>query len=102
MHNALQDATQTKHDAIDTVWRLEAAKVIATVARRTLDGLRHSSMVAAEHEALARVQWLRAAKLTRNACERELLLECAHNTPPEGGIHECPCRWFCGEAQAPH
>jgi predicted RNA polymerase sigma factor len=33
----------------------------------------------------ARAQWLRAAELTRNARERELLLERAHNTPPEGG-----------------
>jgi RNA polymerase sigma factor (sigma-70 family) len=33
----------------------------------------------------ARVQWQRAADLTRNARERELLLERAHNTPPEGG-----------------
>jgi hypothetical protein len=29
--------------------------------------------------------WLRAADLTRNARERELLLERAHNTLPEGG-----------------
>ena len=33
----------------------------------------------------ARVQWLRAADLTRNARERELLLARAHNTAPEGG-----------------
>ena len=33
----------------------------------------------------ARAQWLRAADLTRNARERELLLGRAHNTPPEGG-----------------
>ncbi len=33
----------------------------------------------------ARPQWLRAAELTRNARERELLLARAHNTPPEGG-----------------
>lgn len=33
----------------------------------------------------ARTQWLRAAQLTRNARERELLLGRAHNTPPEGG-----------------
>lgn len=33
----------------------------------------------------ARVLWLRAAELTRNARERELLLERAHHTPPEGG-----------------
>ena len=33
----------------------------------------------------ARVQWQRAADLTRNARERELLLARAHNTPPEGG-----------------
>jgi RNA polymerase sigma factor (sigma-70 family) len=32
----------------------------------------------------AREQWLRAADLTRNARERELLLARAHNTPPEG------------------
>jgi predicted RNA polymerase sigma factor len=34
----------------------------------------------------ARVHWQRAADLTRNACERELLLERAHLTLPEGGI----------------
>ncbi|MDP2007080.1 MAG: sigma factor [Rubrivivax sp.] len=34
----------------------------------------------------ARVQWLRAADLTRNVRERELLLERAHNTPAEGGL----------------
>jgi len=34
----------------------------------------------------ARAHWLRAAELTRNARERELLLERAHSTPPEGGI----------------
>jgi predicted RNA polymerase sigma factor len=33
----------------------------------------------------ARVQWQRAADLTRNARERELLLDRAHNTLPEGG-----------------
>ncbi len=33
----------------------------------------------------ARAMWLRAADLTRNARERELLLARAHNTPPEGG-----------------
>jgi len=33
----------------------------------------------------ARAHWLRAADLTRNARERELLLERAHNIPPEGG-----------------
>ncbi len=33
----------------------------------------------------ARAQWLRAADLTRNARERELLLDRAHNTLPEGG-----------------
>jgi RNA polymerase sigma factor (sigma-70 family) len=33
----------------------------------------------------ARAMWLRAADLTRNARERELLLERAHNTLPEGG-----------------
>ena len=33
----------------------------------------------------ARAQWQRAAELTRNARERELLLARAHNTPPEGG-----------------
>jgi predicted RNA polymerase sigma factor len=33
----------------------------------------------------ARVHWQRAAELTRNARERELLLARAHNTPPEGG-----------------
>ncbi len=33
----------------------------------------------------ARALWLRAAELTRNARERELLLERAHNNPPEGG-----------------
>jgi predicted RNA polymerase sigma factor len=32
----------------------------------------------------ARAMWLRAADLTRNARERELLLARAHNTPPEG------------------
>jgi len=95
-HNAVQDARQATHDAIDTVWRLEAAKVIGAVARvthdvgiaeelagdalvaalehwrqdgvpanpgawltttakrRALDWLRHRSMAAAEHEALAR------------------------------------------------
>jgi RNA polymerase sigma factor (sigma-70 family) len=37
------------------------------------------------HHRQARVQWLRAADLTRNARERELLLARAHNTPPEGG-----------------
>ena len=34
----------------------------------------------------ARAMWLRAADLTRNARERELLLARAHNTPPEGGM----------------
>jgi predicted RNA polymerase sigma factor len=34
----------------------------------------------------ARAHWSRAAELTRNARERELLLERAHNTPPEGGM----------------
>jgi predicted RNA polymerase sigma factor len=34
----------------------------------------------------ARAMWLRAADLTRNARERELLLARAHNAPPEGGI----------------
>jgi predicted RNA polymerase sigma factor len=33
----------------------------------------------------ARAHWLRAAELTRNARERELLLERARNTMPEGG-----------------
>ena len=33
----------------------------------------------------ARAQWLRAADLTRNARERELLLGRAHNNLPEGG-----------------
>ncbi len=33
----------------------------------------------------ARAQWLRAAELTRNARERELLLERAQDTPPGGG-----------------
>lgn len=33
----------------------------------------------------ARAQWLRAAELTRNARERELLLARAQHTPPEGG-----------------
>ena len=33
----------------------------------------------------ARTQWQRAAELTRNARERQLLLARAHNTPPEGG-----------------
>lgn len=33
----------------------------------------------------ARAMWLRAADLTRNARERELLLARVHNTPPEGG-----------------
>ncbi len=33
----------------------------------------------------ARAYWQRAAELTRNARERELLLERAHNTLPEGG-----------------
>ncbi len=33
----------------------------------------------------ARTHWLRAADLTRNARERELLLERAHNPQPEGG-----------------
>ena len=33
----------------------------------------------------ARAMWLRAADLTRNARERELLLGRAHNTPPGGG-----------------
>jgi RNA polymerase sigma factor (sigma-70 family) len=92
----VHDAAQATHDAIDTVWRLEAAKVIGAVARlthdvgvaeelagdalvaalehwrrdgvpanpgawltttakrRALDWLRHRSMAAAEHEALAR------------------------------------------------
>ena len=34
----------------------------------------------------ARVQWQRAADLTRNARERELLLARAQNPPPEGGL----------------
>jgi predicted RNA polymerase sigma factor len=34
----------------------------------------------------ARSHWLRAAELTRNARERELLLARAHNAQPEGGI----------------
>jgi RNA polymerase sigma factor (sigma-70 family) len=93
--SAVHDAAQATHDAIDTVWRLEAAKVIGAVARlthdvgvaeelagdalvaaiehwrrdgvpanpgawltttakrRALDWLRHRSMAAAEHEALA-------------------------------------------------
>ena len=96
VQNAVQDVNQATHDAIDTVWRLEAAKVIGAVARlthdlgiaeelagdalvaalehwrhdgvpanpgawltttakrRALDWLRHRSMAAAEHEALAR------------------------------------------------
>jgi predicted RNA polymerase sigma factor len=33
----------------------------------------------------ARVMWQRAADLTRNARERELLLARVHPTPPEGG-----------------
>jgi predicted RNA polymerase sigma factor len=33
----------------------------------------------------AHAQWLRAAELTRNARESELLLDRAHNTLPEGG-----------------
>ncbi len=33
----------------------------------------------------ARAMWLRAADLTRNARERELLLARVHNTPPQGG-----------------
>lgn len=33
----------------------------------------------------ARAMWQRAADLTRNARERELLLARVHNTPPEGG-----------------
>jgi predicted RNA polymerase sigma factor len=33
----------------------------------------------------ARAQWLRAAELNRHARERELLLDRAHNTLPEGG-----------------
>jgi predicted RNA polymerase sigma factor len=33
----------------------------------------------------ARMHWLHAADLTRNARERELLLDRAHNTLPEGG-----------------
>jgi predicted RNA polymerase sigma factor len=33
----------------------------------------------------ARAMWQRAADLTRNVRERELLLERAHNPPPEGG-----------------
>jgi RNA polymerase sigma factor (sigma-70 family) len=93
--SAVHDAAQATHDAIDTVWRLEAAKVIGAVARlthdvgvaeelaadalvaalehwrrdgvpanpgawltttakrRALDWLRHRTMAAAEHEALA-------------------------------------------------
>ena len=34
----------------------------------------------------ARAQWLRAAALTRNARERELLLARAHHPKPEGGL----------------
>jgi predicted RNA polymerase sigma factor len=33
----------------------------------------------------ARAMWQRAADLTRNARERELLLARVHQTPPEGG-----------------
>ena len=33
----------------------------------------------------ARAMWQRAADLTRNARERELLLARVHNPPPEGG-----------------
>ncbi|MGL6109334.1 MAG: RNA polymerase subunit sigma-24, partial [Rubrivivax sp.] len=33
----------------------------------------------------ARAMWQRAAELTRNARERELLLARVHNPPPEGG-----------------
>jgi hypothetical protein len=33
----------------------------------------------------ARAMWQRAADLTRNARERELLLARAHHPPPEGG-----------------
>ena len=38
------------------------------------------------HHDEARAHWLRAAELTRNARERELLLARAHNTLPKGGM----------------
>jgi RNA polymerase sigma factor (sigma-70 family) len=100
----VHDAAQAAHDVIDTVWRLEAAKVIGAVARlthdvgvaeelaadalvaalehwpkdgvptnpgawltttakrRALDWLRHRTMAAAEHEALAKDDEAREAQ----------------------------------------
>ncbi|MBI3144433.1 MAG: hypothetical protein HYZ18_04030 [Pseudogulbenkiania sp.] len=53
------------HRVIDVVWRIESAKIIASVARRVRD------VSLAE----ARAEFGRAAALTRNTRERELLLE---------------------------
>ncbi len=106
----MHDAAQATHDAIDTVWRLEAAEVIGAIAVSQAHGpaaalplvevLRSQPQLAQYHllpgvladllarpsrHDEARVQWLCAAELSRNARERELLLARAHNTLPKGG-----------------
>jgi RNA polymerase sigma factor (sigma-70 family) len=113
----VHDAAQATHDAIDTVWRLEAAKVIGAVARlthdvgvaeelagdalvaaiehwrrdgvpanpgawltttakrRALDWLRHRSMAAAEHEALARDDEAREARFVPSVIDTLIAAE---------------------------
>jgi RNA polymerase sigma factor (sigma-70 family) len=113
----VHDAAQATHDAIDTVWRLEAAKVIGAVARlthdvgvaeelagdalvaaiehwrrdgvpanpgawltttakrRALDWLRHRTMAAAEHEALARDDEAREAQFVPSVIDTLIAAE---------------------------
>jgi RNA polymerase sigma factor (sigma-70 family) len=113
----VHDAAEATHDAIDTVWRLEAAKVIGAVARlthdvgvaeelagdalvaaiehwrrdgvpanpgawltttakrRALDWLRHRTMAAAEHEALARDDEAREAQVVPSVIDTLIAAE---------------------------
>jgi predicted RNA polymerase sigma factor len=70
------------HRAIDAVWRIESAKLIAGLARIVRDDL----LAKLGRFDEAREEFARAASLTRNASERTLLLEraaaCAAGSVP--------------------
>ena len=71
-------AKPSVHASIAAIWRLEAVKAIAIVARLTRDvgvaeALADLLSRLGPHEE-ARAPWRRAAQLTHNACERGLLL----------------------------
>jgi len=71
------------HRAIDAVWRIESARLIAGLARIVRDvGLAED--LAPEDE--AQKEFERAASLTRNERERKLLLDraaaCARDSAP--------------------